>query len=356
MPLIKYQRFCQGCKNTKGDFYFIDYVDYPDEHDFLVINNDDFLFDFSGNIIVTEAAMIRYILKFLHHTNEKCDFCGMSNKWSIWDVWLDSTLLRNIGGYELQQYFSLIEKADELMWNGDNMQATDVYLKAIELNKEYPEPYFFLGILKARTSGVTFDYSYFNTAIRLNPFYTDAYINRGVIKKVNKDWSSAKNDFDKAIELNAIDDLAFFHRGDTRMYLKDYNGAIYDLNKVVELGKPNDEVFLRLGEAFFAIRNFNKALENYNKAIQVNPECKKAYYYRGNLKKEINDFAGSVIDYDKVISLDEWDEDAYNSRGNVKRIIKDFNGAIGDYNKAIRINPNFKTAIINLHIAQSESL
>lgn len=229
MASITYQRGCQGCKTTSGSAIF----DVWEE-------NDDFLFDRNGNIKVSEAIMIQEIRKGYFKIDQKCENCGESNKWLIWDVCIDFINLKSIGGKCLDEYYYFINLADENMDLGNYKLAIGFFSKAIAINPFYSDAFFGRGCAKQMLKEYVGDFDDFSTTLRLNPFFTDAYINRGVAQYSIKDYAEAIQDFNEAIKLNPKDALAYFSRGKAKYDQENFNGALKDFEYVIELNPKGD--------------------------------------------------------------------------------------------------------------------
>ena len=154
--------------------------------------------------------------------------------------------------------------------------------------------------------------SYFNKAIELDPNYPEPYYNRGVAKSRMGNYEDAIVDFTKALELNPNYLVAYYSRGVAKRKIGDYEGAIEDFTKVIEL----TPLILTSAPLSHVISIFIKA-----------------YYARGNAKYEMGDYKGAIEDYTKVIELDPDNFDAYYARGNAKEMIGDTEGAKADFAK-----------------------
>jgi tetratricopeptide (TPR) repeat protein len=75
----------------------------------------------------------------------------------------------------------------------------------------------------------------FNKAIELNPEYAEAYYYRGKAKCNIKHYRDAISDYSKAIELDTQYAAAYYERGYAKNRLKDYYGANIDLAMAKEI-------------------------------------------------------------------------------------------------------------------------
>ena len=75
----------------------------------------------------------------------------------------------------------------------------------------------------------------YDRAIALNPDYADAYYYRGLAKSELGDHRGAVADCDKAIELNSDLAVAYNNRGFAKSKLGDHEGAKADRKRAIEL-------------------------------------------------------------------------------------------------------------------------
>ena len=80
----------------------------------------------------------------------------------------------------------------------------------------------------------------FNKAIILNPEYENAYYYRGLMKADLKYYKEAIPDFTKVIEINPQFAKAYFYRGVTKFMIEGKTkSACIDLSKALELGESS---------------------------------------------------------------------------------------------------------------------
>jgi tetratricopeptide (TPR) repeat protein len=108
--------------------------------------------------------------------------------------------------------------------------------KAIELNPNYVEAYFYRGLEKFNLNDYWGAISDYNTAIEIDPNSYETYAYRGVAKFQLKDNSGALNDFNKAIEINPKYAFAYGSRGIFKFNLGQKIEACLDFSKSGELG------------------------------------------------------------------------------------------------------------------------
>jgi tetratricopeptide (TPR) repeat protein len=103
-----------------------------------------------------------------------------------------------------------------------------------------PEDYINLGIQKFLQQDYRGALAEYNRAIQINPNYANAYYYRGVVKSSKLgDTPGALADYDRAIQLNPNLSIAYYNRGDLKANkLGDNQGALADYDRVIQLA-PN---------------------------------------------------------------------------------------------------------------------
>jgi tetratricopeptide (TPR) repeat protein len=111
--------------------------------------------------------------------------------------------------------------------------------KAIELNPNYVEAYFYRGLEKFNLNDFLGAISDYDMAIEIDKNNYETYAYRGVAKFQLKDNSGALNDFNKAIEINPKYAFAYGSRGIFKFNLGQKAEACLDFSKSGELGDQN---------------------------------------------------------------------------------------------------------------------
>ena len=128
------------------------------------------------------------------------------------------------------------------------------FYKVIELNPNWAEAYFYLGIAyymcQSRSDSAV---KYFNKAIELNPNYTEAYYRLGI---TYSEYSAYEND-------------------SNYIYA---NKEVECFEKATELDPNYAEVYCSLGAAHIRSNgDSNRAIDCYEKAIELNPDNYRGY-------------------------------------------------------------------------------
>lgn len=124
-----------------------------------------------------------------------------------------------------------------------------------------------------------------NRAIKLNPDYTEAYYFRAICEVKLDELDEALKDFNKVLELDPNYKDAYFNRA---YYIKDkrgdYKGSIEDYNKFISLNKGGNNAFAlnNRGFAKYKLNFLEDALGDVEKSLSIDPA--NAYAYRNRAK------------------------------------------------------------------------
>jgi len=216
--------------------------------------------------------------------------------------------------------------------------------RAIQLNPNYAEAYYFLGRTQSDFDEGTDDKQKailnFNQAIQLNPNFAEAFYYRGLAyyqgrddlrsfdleKDDFKNARAAISDFTQAIRLNPGYAEAYYQRGLARYRVNDEQGSLKDF--VQALGITFDTE--------------NEMVNGFIQTLQNNPDYAEAYYQRGIVRFKLENFLGAYKDFTQAIQLNPRLAEAYYYRGLIGRITEPYDPQVkSDFTEAIRLKPRF---------------
>jgi tetratricopeptide (TPR) repeat protein len=146
----------------------------------------------------------------------------------------------------------------------------------------------------------------FEKAIKLNPDYAEAYYFRGMAYNKLSNYSKAIIDFSKAIEINPKYFEAYMERADLKMNIfEDKRGAEEDLKKAVALRPELPDPYEKLGYLKYQQKIYYEAISYYNKCIDRDSANVDYYILRADAKVKQGLLDDATYDYDKAISMDK---------------------------------------------------
>tara|TARA_Y100001978_G_C23682851_1_gene430057 strand:- start:294 stop:1175 length:882 start_codon:yes stop_codon:yes gene_type:complete len=192
---------------------------------------------------------------------------------------------------------------------------------------------------------------YGTRAIDLNPNSEESYFYRGIALSLDKNFLSAINDFSKAIELNPKA-VYFLVRGESFYKSNNKLDALSDFQKVIEIGSTDRNLSMAhtyIGTIKSDFGDHDNAIISFSKAIELNPQDFEAYNNRAKSKSLTKDFYGAIDDLKKMLEINENSFYPYYALGIMYgQYLKRYSKAIFFTEKALIINPNSSDALHNL--------
>jgi tetratricopeptide (TPR) repeat protein len=179
------------------------------------------------------------------------------------------------------------------------LRAEESFEKAVELNPNSPEAYYFRGKVQLDNQKADAD---FTRAIELKPDYAEAYFQRGLERDLGNKRQAALDDYNKAIELNPKYVNAYMTRA--VIYLLDNKGAqaIADYTKVIELRPDGDSYYVR-GNSYLEIREYAKAVADLTRSIQLDPSYYWSYKQRAKAYRKLGKLRLAQADERKAAGI-----------------------------------------------------
>ena len=140
---------------------------------------------------------------------------------------------------EAKTNFLMVGK--EYLYNEEYDKAKDAFNRAIEIDKNYGEAYFYLGRIEWNLSNYAAAITEFDKAVNLGFVDYSVYNDRGYAKYLLKKYEEAIEDFDKAIAINKTEASAYMWRGESYFKLGESRNARDDFTKYLELEEDIDE-------------------------------------------------------------------------------------------------------------------
>jgi len=187
----------------------------------------------------------------------------------------------NLGGEFYNIMASAEPKPDEMTYDEVYEKSYDYYSKAIEINANYEQAYYFRALLQhnfgSNYYGAISDSS---RAIELNPDDSDYFSLRAISKIALKDYKSAIDDYTKAISVNPLNPWYWKGRAELKQKLGNNEGALSDYNISVEMGIYYDKDYKKKYDYradmiasralyFYETSNLEAACKDVQKAISL---------------------------------------------------------------------------------------
>ena len=192
-------------------------------------------------------------------------------------------------------------------------------------------------------------------AIEINQNNEEAYFYRGLAFSSKKNFLAATEDYSKAIELNPKANY-FLVRGESFFKSNNKLKALSDFQKVIEIGSTDRDLSMALtyiGTIKSDFGDHSNAIISFSKAIELNPQNFEAYNNRAKAKSMNNDYYGAIDDLEMMIEINENSFYPYYALGIMYgQYLKKYSKAIFYTKEALKIKPNSTDALHNLGYLQ----
>lgn len=243
---------------------------------------------------------------------------------SVGDICYDGYLLDTainlfnaaISYYPDDKYF-YVKRATCYMLNGEYDSAEVDFQKAIELDSNYYEIYFYR----------SFFYNYYN-----------------------RKFAEAVRDYTKLLELKPEYVFIYFYRANAYLNIGDTIKAIKDLDRSFYNWYATDYDYSELGLIYNNLKMYSEAIKCFSQAIEQNPRYKLYYYYRAFAYSSINRHELSVLDYLKYLELETKDPSAYNNIAWEYYHIGNYELAEKNFIKSLSLDPDMVDSYIGLSV------
>jgi tetratricopeptide (TPR) repeat protein len=149
----------------------------------------------------------------------------------------------------------------------------------------------------------------FNRALELNPECLEAYFYRGCIYSDCEYYTEAIADFTQVINLNPQVVEAYDYRGHIYALKQQYNQAINNYNKSISLDDSDPDIYFRRAHCYLKLESYELAQQDFNRVINLIPDCIPAIYWRGCLSLDFKKYQEAFNDFELLSTLDNSDED-----------------------------------------------
>ncbi len=177
----------------------------------------------------------------------------------------------DVGSLENESVISLNETGVNLAKEGNKLKAEEYFLKAIELDPDYPESYHNLGILQAVLYKTNEAIINFKKLIDLEPYNPEHHNNLGIIYFKEGIYNDSESSFRKALEVEKDYTGALFNLGKLLYILENTDESILVLEHFHEIDDSNTEAMDVLGLCYLKNNEKEKARLIWEKALEINP-------------------------------------------------------------------------------------
>ena len=127
----------------------------------------------------------------------------------------------------------------------------------------------------------------YTKAIKIDPEDDDVYFFRGFAYSCLKQYEKALADYDRAIELNPKNTEYFAHRGVTLVLLQDFERAMSDFSYLIDSNPSNSNAYYSRGLIYQNMGKTQSALKDFSKVAELEPDRDKIQDIIAGLERNI---------------------------------------------------------------------
>ena len=195
------------------------------------------------------------------------------------------SIFTNIDFLETESVVSLNETGLRLAKSGEMLKAEENFLKAIELNPQYPQSYHNLGILQAAQQRTQDSITNLEKLIELEPGVAEHYCNLGIVYYLEATYYESELSFSKALEIDKDHPDTLFNLGKLLFNLERTDEAISLIEHFHNLESSNTEAMFILGMCYQKKNDMKNAQTYLEKTLDIDPGHREAK----NMLKKLND-------------------------------------------------------------------
>eukprot|EP00347_Sterkiella_histriomuscorum_P006605 403352130 len=230
---------------------------------------------------------------------------------------------------------------------GNHQFAVKDFNKALELNSEKPEAFYYRGISKMKSKLYYEALEDFQRSKNLIENEEDQFIpgildGQGCCFLALQDYDKAITYFNQAINLQPQNIKFLMNRSNCFYTLKNFKEAISDIDSALVIQPKDPQILYKLGLAYYNLPNYKRCIKSLKKALKNNPYISyeaDIYYHIGIAYSNLDKFERSLYPLSKCIEMIPNDIRYIHERAKSYQMIQFHKEAIEDFSNVIRRNP-----------------
>ncbi len=199
------------------------------------------------------------------------------------------------------------ERFDELVALYGQMQFGEMVLKAEQLASEFPTAFAVWNLFAAGHSalGNLSEAEFgFRKSVELNPEYPEGFYNLGITLHDQRRFDDAVTAYQRAIALYPDYALAHFNLGNSLREQGKFDEALPAFEQAARLNPAHAEALNNAGIVLWAMNQFGAAVSAYRSAIEIRPSYAEAFNNMGTALQELGRLKDAIAAYQRAIDLD----------------------------------------------------
>ena len=232
---------------------------------------------------------------------------------------------------------------------GNEQEAFEQYIKALEINPRYSDAHYNLGALLVRRGKDQEATAHFIEALRIKPDKVEAHNDLGVVLAKRGEAQKAVVHFSEAIRINSNYAEAYYNMGIVLTQQGKYKEAIPFFNEALRRINPkNAGIHNNLAVALAGAGKPEEAIAHYHQALECDPDYVDAHYNLGSLLSLQGKDQEAVTHYYEVLRINRYNAQAHYELGVILARQGRNQEAVVHLIEAARIVPNYGEAHLTL--------
>ncbi|MCD6101281.1 MAG: tetratricopeptide repeat protein [Candidatus Marinimicrobia bacterium] len=249
----------------------------------------------------------------------------------------------------MSNFISKLAEAQRLYNDAKYTEAEKVYLEAVQMNPNFADSYYLLGMVYVRLGNYKKAREYFSKAIEMKPEegkYKKKY--EAFVKQLlyegnqifsRRDYTGALKKFHDAIDLNPEEPLAYYLSAVVYLKIKDYDKVFEYIDKSLQLNPEYHKAYLVKGKAYFYKGEYQKAIEVYQKALEIKSDYVDAMENLGIAYYKLRKLDEALRYFKEALKYEKDKANIYENIGAILNEQKKYKESIQYLMKAVELDP-----------------
>jgi tetratricopeptide (TPR) repeat protein len=247
---------------------------------------------------------------------------------------------RNQAALEKYQLAKTLEE------RGKDVESIEALRAAIQLQPDFPEAHFSLGVLLARQggkqSGAALDE--FLEVLRLDPKHADARVNLSNLLEQGGNLEAGLAQMHEALRVSGGTAEFYALLGEKQVRARKYSEAIQSFHKALELDARSSLAQYGIGMALRSLGRLSEARSEFEAALRLEAEDPYAHYQLSRLLVQAGEFQEAMDHLQESIRLKPTLSEAHAELGGLYRRLGKLEEAEQAFRSALESNPDQERA------------
>ncbi len=167
--------------------------------------------------------------------------------------------------------------------------AIEKYLQVIEIDPEFYQAYYQIGVIEARRGNNTYAIENYKSALEHSPEFYKGWYALGLVQKKDGDIESALVSLQRCVEIHPGYQKGYGAMGDIYISQKKYDEAISVLTTATQVDPTYSNGYLKLGISYLEISEFASAQTSLEMATSLDEKDDQAWFLLAQASNELND-------------------------------------------------------------------